>query len=399
LFAGIFSLFHLPDKNRNICEMLEELRTTVAITKCTGYDGEELSEKINRLLNLLGGLDRFVRPGMKVLLKPNLLSAKAPERAITTHPEIVAVVAREVRKLGAEVIVGDSPGGAKRGVKRVWDNTGMSAMAEREGLTLVNFEAAGVEKFSVDGRPYYLAKPAVEADLIISLPKFKTHVLTLLTGGVKNVFGFIPGFRKGNYHKEFPKPDEFAQIIVDILSLKSPELTIMDAILSMEGDGPSSGTPRWTNLLLASSDPVALDAVAAEIVGLKPDRVPTTRIAAEAGLGIGWPEAINIVGEKPSEVRIRDFKLTSNRKLELLPKFLWKIIEPYVWVRPSFLMKLCNKCYTCVDSCPTGALRIGIEKFPLFDYNLCINCWCCHELCPEGSVFVDQSWLAKKFIR
>jgi uncharacterized protein (DUF362 family)/Pyruvate/2-oxoacid:ferredoxin oxidoreductase delta subunit len=379
--------------------MHDELQTTVAITTCDSYNAEKLYPKMDYLLGLLGGIENFVKPGQKVLLKPNLLSAKDPDRAITTHPMIVAAVARKVRECGAEVMVGDSPGGAKRGVRRVWRNTGMLEMAEREKIELVNFEASGVEKFSIDGRDYFLAKPAIEADAIISLAKLKTHVLTLMTGGIKNIFGLIPGFRKANYHKEYPKPNEFAQVITDILSLRPPTLTIMDAILSMEGDGPSSGNPRWSNLLLASSDPVAIDAIASEIIGLNPSRVPTIRIASEAGLGIGWPEAVNVVGERLADVKIRDFKLTSNRKLELIPKFLWNLLSPYVWVRPAITEEICTSCYSCVDSCPTGALQKGVRKIPIFDYDLCINCWCCHELCPEKSVFVDQSWLAKKFIR
>jgi uncharacterized protein (DUF362 family)/NAD-dependent dihydropyrimidine dehydrogenase PreA subunit len=336
---------------------------------------------------------------MKVLLKPNFLSAKDPDRAITTHPEIVAAVAREVRKLGAEIIIGDSPGGAKRGVRRVWRNTGMLDMAEREGLELVSFEASGVKEFKVNGRSYFLSKPAVEADFIISLPKLKTHVLTLMTGAIKNMFGLIPGFRKATYHKQFPKPNDFAQVIVDILSIKPPGLTIMDAILAMEGDGPSSGHPRRTNLMLASTDPVALDAVAADIIGLKPNKVPTTRIASDAGLGIGWPEAVNVVGERLADVRIPDFKLTSNRRLELIPNFLVRMIDPYIWVRPAIDRDLCTACYTCVNSCPVGALSNENHSPPVINHDKCINCWCCHELCPDKSVYIEKSWLAQKFIR
>jgi uncharacterized protein (DUF362 family)/NAD-dependent dihydropyrimidine dehydrogenase PreA subunit len=378
--------------------MFDELRSRVAVVSCDSYDTNILTERVKYALGLLGGLDNYVRPGMRVLLKPNLLSAKPPERAITTHPELVAVVARLVREMGGDVFVGDSPGGAKRGVKRVWENTGMQAMAEREGLELINFEASGVEKFSLNGRSYYLARAAVDADLIISLPKLKTHVLTLMTGAIKNVFGLIPGFRKGNYHKEFPRPMDFANIVADILSLRSPALTIMDAVLSMEGDGPSSGTPRRTNLLLASPDPVALDVIASEIIGLDPNMVPTIRVASDAGLGIGWPEAIDILGENISDVKIEDFRLTSNRKMELIPKILWKVIAPLVWVRPNLKSDKCSMCYTCVESCPTDSLKIGPNRLPVFNYDLCINCWCCHELCPEKSIFVDQSWVARKFI-
>ena len=378
--------------------MLNELRSKVAIVDCNSYDIDTVTLKISQALELLGGLGKYVKPGMTVLLKPNMISAKAPERAITTHPEIVAAVAKEVRKLGATPIVGDSPGGAKINISRVWENTGMKAMAEREGLRLVNFEAAGSQPFRCNGRSYYLAKPAVEADLIINLPKLKTHVLTLMTGAVKNVFGLIPGFRKGNYHKEFPKPHDFAEVVVDILSVKTPALTIMDAVLSMEGDGPSSGHPRWTNLILASRDAVAVDAIASEIIGLNPGRVPTTRIASDAGLGIGWPEMIETLGLPLEKVKIPDFKLTSNRKLELLPKFFVRAIDPFVWIRPSIVRDLCTSCGTCVSSCPTGALRLNGDRTPAFDYDLCINCWCCHELCPEKAVQIKKSWLARKFV-
>jgi uncharacterized protein (DUF362 family)/Pyruvate/2-oxoacid:ferredoxin oxidoreductase delta subunit len=379
--------------------MFEEVKPRVAIETCRSYDPSEVSEKIDSLLSHLGGLEQFVKPGMKVLLKPNFLSAKEPERAITTHPEIVAAVAREVRKLGGEIIIGDSPGGAKRGVRRVWKNTGMLEMAEREKLDLISFEASGVVEFKLNGSHYFLAKPAVEADLIINLPKLKTHVLTLMTGAVKNMFGLIPGFRKATYHKQFPKPGEFAQIIVDILSLKPPALSIMDAVLAMEGDGPSSGQPRWTNLLFASKDPVALDAIAADIIGLKPNSVPTTRIASDAGLGIGWPEAIDIAGECLEDIRQTDFVLTSNRKLSLIPKFLVRFIDPYIWVRPAIDKSLCTGCRNCITSCPVGALSDNGDDSPIINYDTCINCWCCHELCPDKSVYIDKSWLAEKFIR
>jgi uncharacterized protein (DUF362 family)/Pyruvate/2-oxoacid:ferredoxin oxidoreductase delta subunit len=378
---------------------MENLTSTVAVTRCNGYYPKLVDEKVGHILELIGGLEQFIKPGMRVLLKPNLISAKAPERAITTHPEIVAAVARRIKKLDAEPIIGDSPGGAKRGINRVWENTGMKDMAVRENIELVCFEATGVVEMKCNGRNYYLAREAVEADFIINLPKLKTHVLTMMTGAVKNVFGLVPGFRKGNYHKEFPKPDDFAEIIVDILSLASPGLTIMDGILSMEGDGPSSGTPRPTNLLLASCDPVALDAIVGEIIGLGPNQVSITRKASEAGLGIGWPDAVKVIGERLNDVKIQDFRLTSNRKFELLPEFLMKMLGSLIWIRPAILKKNCSVCQTCVTSCPTGSLRTNGKNAPEFDYNLCINCWCCHELCPEKSIFVNKSLLARKFIR
>jgi len=347
---------------------------------------------------LIGGLDKFVKPGMRVLLKPNLISAKVPERAITTHPELVAAVAREVRKVGGNPVIGDSPGGAKRGLDRVWDKTGMKAIADRDGLELVNFEATGVVEMKCNGRTFHMSKEAVEADFIINLPKLKTHVLTLLTGAIKNIYGLIPGFRKGNYHKEYPKPDEFAEIVVDIFSLVTPGLSIMDGILAMEGDGPSSGTPRWVNLLISSTDAVALDSIVGEIIGFRPYQVPTTKIASESGLGIGWPQAVSVLGESVQDVKISDFKLTSNRKFELIPKPIWNLIGSFIWIRPAIEESSCTSCNTCVTSCPTGAMTAIKDNVPVFDYDKCISCWCCHELCPEKSVYVDKSFLAKKLI-
>jgi len=379
--------------------MMESLAPKVSIIRSDRYDIGYLADKLKSVLEPLGGIGEFVKPGQKILLKPNLISAKAPERAITTHPALVAAVAREVRRAGGTPVVGDSPGGAKRGINRIWRNTGMLEMAEKENLELINFEATGVEKFNINGKVYYLSKAAMEVDAIINLPKLKTHVLTLMTGAIKNMYGLVPGFRKGNYHKQYPRPYDFAEIVVDIFSIKMPVLTIMDGILGMEGDGPSSGTPRWINLLLTSRDPVALDAIAADIIGLNPENVPTTKIASEAGLGIGWPEAIEVVGETLESVKIDDFKLTSNRKFDLIPKLLWKIAGYMIWIRPAINKDQCSQCFTCVQSCPTGALKLDGDKFPVFNYDLCINCWCCNELCPDQSVFVDKSWLAKKLIR
>jgi len=372
----------------------------VAVVRADSYDREFLYGRLKEMLALIGGLEKFVRPGMKVLLKPNLLSAKAPDRAITTHPEIVATVARMVRELGATVKIGDSPAGAKTGIERVWDETGLSEIARRDNLELVGFEKAGTEPVKVGKNTFYIAKPVLEADLVINLPKLKTHVLTLLTGGVKNIFGVIPGFRKGMYHKEAPNPRHFSRIIVDIFSAVQPALNILDGILIMEGDGPASGTVRKGNMLMASTDAVALDTVAAEIVGLTPQKVHTIKYASEAGLGIGWLEGIEVVGETLNDLKLDDFELTSNLGLELLPKFLVDIINPYLWMRPKVDEDSCVMCLECVEACPTKAMQVPDGgSIPVMNKDLCINCWCCHEICPENAVFINKSWLAQKFIR
>jgi len=380
--------------------VLKDVIPKVAIVRADSYERRSLEEKLREVLDLIGGLERFIKPGMKVLVKPNLLSAKAPDRAITTHPELVAAVAGMARDLGAEVKIGDSPAGAKTGIQRVWDNTGLTEIARRDNLELVGFERSGTLPIKVGPRTYYISKPVLEADFIINLPKLKTHVLTLMTGAIKNMFGAVPGFRKGLYHKEAPNPRHFSRIVVDIFSAVQPGLNIMDAILMMEGDGPASGTVRGGKMLLASTDAVALDTVAASIIGLTPQKVHTIKYAAEAGLGIGWLEGIEIVGEMLNSVKIDDFELTSNRALELLPKFLMDAIGPFLWMRPKVDENSCVLCGDCVNSCPTKAMRqLDDNSTPLVDKELCISCWCCHEICPENAIFINKSFLARKFIR
>jgi uncharacterized protein (DUF362 family)/Pyruvate/2-oxoacid:ferredoxin oxidoreductase delta subunit len=372
------------------------MKSKVSIERCDDYLIDNVRSAIKRSFENLGGLRNLVKPGDKVLIKPNLLSAKDPSRAITTHPSVVQAVAEEVKVLQANPYIGDSPGGADRGVKRVWDNTQMSLASHNSGVPLVSFEEKGVDKrISQTGRTYYIARPALEADVIISLGKLKTHTLTLMTCGIKNMFGVIPGFRKGEYHKQYPKPEMFAEVIVDIYSLMTPRLTLVDAIVGMEGDGPSSGQPNYLGFLLASQDAVAMDTVAAKILGFKDGEIDSTRIAAKRGLGVNDLSQIEIAGESIDKVKPISFKLPSNRFLKLIPKFLVDLIAPLVWVRPNIYDGNCTNCNICVENCPLETISSG-KKRPVFDYSNCVNCMCCHELCPQKAIYLEKSWLAKK---
>ncbi|MGB2980988.1 MAG: DUF362 domain-containing protein, partial [Candidatus Zixiibacteriota bacterium] len=342
------------------------------------------------------GLERFVKKDQTVLIKPNLLSAKDPSRAITTHPSVVRAVTEQVQELGAVPILGDSPGGVDRGIKRVWENTKLSEVSGQTGAKLVAFESSGVyPKTTPEGRTYFIAKPVLDADVVISLAKLKTHTLTLMTGAVKNMFGSIPGFRKAVYHKEAPKPKDFAKVIVDIFSLTKPHVTLVDAIVAMEGDGPSSGDPKYAGLLLAGTDAVALDMLAARIMGFKDGEIDITVEAQRRGLGPKSFEQIEILGEDLSQIPLPKFVLPSNRLIRMIPNFLLKLVGPFVWVRPNILDGNCINCNICVENCPTKTIRAG-EKRPSFDYTNCINCMCCHELCPEKAVYLEKSRIAKR---
>ena len=369
------------------------LKTVVAMEKCSGYQPEELREALQRCFHPFGGAGAFISRGDRVLLKPNMLSAKAPERAITTHPEIISSMAEIVRDLGATPVIGDSPGGVLRGVERVWNNTGIRDMAKKNDIELVSFEAAGSEEIDSGGYRFYVARPVLEADRVINLAKLKTHTLTLLTAAVKNMFGVVPGFRKSVLHKMYPKPKEFAEMLVELYSVVRPDFSIVDAVLAMEGNGPSSGEPAWLNLLLAGEDAVAIDAVSASVIGYKPGVIDSTRIAGEKGVGISVLDDIHRTGSGAG-FRAEGFELTSNTGLRMIPDFLVKLVKPLVWIRPEIDPAVCTGCRLCEKSCPVKVISYDGEVCEI-DSSGCVNCMCCHELCPENAVEVRMSRLAR----
>lgn len=371
----------------------------VALVRCESYDSDAVARAIREALGLVGGLRQVVSSGQNVLLKPNLLSAKAPERAITTHPGVLAAVAAAVRAAGGRPSVGDSPGGAVRGIERVWRNTGMLEMSETAGVPLVNFEASGSVELRGRLRTYMVARPVVDADVVINVPKLKTHVLTAYTGCVKNMYGAIPGFGKGRLHSVAPRPVPFSRIVVDVYSLVRPALHVMDAVVAMEGDGPSGGRPRHVGALLVGTDGVAVDAVAAQMIGFREGRVPTIAWAAELGLGTAKLSEIEVVGEDPASFDLTGFELPSSGVLNFIPTFVVRALKPWIWVRPEMSAEWgCRgeACGLCVKSCPVDALLMT-EAGPVADGEACVECLCCHEVCPENAVRVRLSWLARRF--
>ena len=368
--------------------------TVIAIERCVSYRSPEIGPAVERALSGALGDDVGLLRGRRVLVKPNLLSAREPERGVTTHPAVVGGVIDFLRDRGADVAVGDSPAGALRGVRRVYENTGMLGLCESKLVPLINFEASGCVMRSVDGRGYPIAKALLDFDLVVSIPKLKTHILTLMTAAIKNVFGCVPGFQKSSLHLAHPRPGAMSRVLVDVFSLIRPWVTLVDAVKAMEGDGPSSGSLRDLNFIAAARDCVALDACLSRIVGIDPEKVPTIREAVRRGLGTASADSMVFPALRPEDVAVRDFKVPGNWKFRLIPGAAASLLRRLVWVRPVVDRDACTGCGDCVRVCPAGAMKLEAGRASV-DPDRCVSCLCCHEACPHFAVGMRMSRLAR----
>jgi uncharacterized protein (DUF362 family)/Pyruvate/2-oxoacid:ferredoxin oxidoreductase delta subunit len=360
----------------------------VALARCENYDREKVFLAVKRAVGLVGGIGDFVKAGMNVLLKPNLLSARPPEDAVDTHPEVVRAVARLVKEAGARPLIGDSPGGYGKNIDEVFAKSGMKAMAQEEGVDLVKFTTPNF----IDGIP--IARHALDSGCIISIPKLKTHCITLITAAVKNMYGVVTGVYKAECHSRAPKEEDFAKIVAKVYSLVRPHLTVLDGIMAMEGDGPGSGEPRMMNLVMAGRDAVAIDACVAVLVGIKPDDVRVTKEAHETGLGECDMSRIELVGDDMGSFMARDFKLPQTMPLKLIPRPLANNLAAMVRFKPYIDNSVCTRCNLCKISCPVSAITIERDRCSI-DYKRCVRCLCCHEVCPYRAIGIRRNILTR----
>jgi len=362
-------------------------QATVAIVRATEYETATIEAAVAKSLKIIGGIDDLVRPGRKILLKINHLPpASAPEKGIITHPVFTEAVIRHLQGMGAEITVGDDIESA-----RGFAISGYDEMCRRNGVQLINFREQGFTETPGDGRilkSIHLANFIREVDSIINLPKLKTHSLAVLTGGIKNNYGFIPSGRRVRWHGEYARPNDFNGVLVDIFAAVKPQLTIMDGIVAMEGEGPALGSLRQLGVILASRDTVALDTVAAAVIGLDPGTVGAIRQAAARGLGSGDLARIKTVGEKRAAVRCPDFKLPLNATSRLTgqaPRHLIRHLMGQYTIQPYLIIENCVHCGECQNICPAGAIHETDGRFEI-DYRKCIRCLCCGEVCRYDAI-------------
>jgi uncharacterized protein (DUF362 family)/ferredoxin len=365
-------------------------QSTVALVRCPTYDPDLVYEALSRGVELLGGVDRFVTPGERLLLKPNLLAGDDPDKVVTTHPSVLAASTRLFQEGGATVCFGDSPGLDRPA--RAAERAGLMEAGTRSGAEFVDFSSGsrmdnpGGEL--VSGFP--IAQPVQECDAIINLPKMKSHQLTRITGAVKNLFGSVPGQRKALYHVQFPDVMAFCTLLVELNLRLRPRLHVMDGVVAMEGNGPRSGDPRPMGVLILSDDPIAVDAAFCRIIALDPKFIPTNVIGQRQGLGHFQERDVEFVGDPLESFVDPDFKIIRKPVYSNASYAHYNIIKNAVLPRPVIDPDRCIKCGRCVEACPVPdkALRFadGRRQPPRYDYNRCIRCYCCHEMCPERAI-------------
>ena len=370
----------------------------VIIKECKDYNLKNLIEKINDGIDSLGGWALFVKAGDRVLLKVNLIGPKSSDSAAITHCEFVRALTRILKERDCEVWIGDSSGGAIAGVAPTAQSfraSGLEKVAKEEGAIIKNFDKEGVVEFSPKGKlkeKMYLAKPIYDADVVINLPKFKTHMMGIYTGAIKNVFGCIPGLRKAKYHKMATTPGDFGEILADIHECGKFHLHIMDGIQAMQGDGPTAGEVYQANKILISNDPLALDVVAIKMLGLDIEDLPILAASKDRIVGEGSLDNIKVEGDFQSIPRLNDFKLPAFQRGARLRNF--NILIPvinFLHSKPRVNLKKCKNCNVCVESCPVEVIDKDTKEI---NYEECIECLCCHELCMYKAIDLKRSIIA-----
>lgn len=376
----------------------------VSIVKCGSY--AEAARGVHESLAMLGGMAACVKKGDRVVIKPNYVSRKNPAEAATTHPQILRAVIAEAQACGGIVTVAESPGGPynKSALKVVYDGCGAyDAIAGTEAE--LNFDTEFEEVEFPEGhtlKKFPIIKPILDADVIISLAKLKTHAMTSYTGAVKNLYGTIPGTYKAELHFRLNDRRAFCSMLVDLCECVKPTLSIMDAVWGMEGNGPTAGESRHIGLVMASANAHALDLAACKLIDYRPDEVDTVKFAEERGLIPKTADELEILGEKIEPLVMKDFKKPESHfdLLHILPvpTAVRAWITDRLSARPVPGFDMCIGCGECARCCPPGAIDMK-DKHPVIRRDACIKCFCCQELCPKKAIKIKRGLLNRAMLK
>ncbi len=384
----------------------------VVTTRCADYELESVRAAVKRVLEPLGGIAAFVRPGERIALKPNLLFGVSPDQGITTHPAVVTAMAAEVREAGAYPIVVESPGSGivhvKGVIERVYRRTGMREAADTHGFELsgdMGWEAVSNPEGRLVRR-LEVMDPILKADGVINLAKFKTHAFMIFTGATKNMFGVIPGLNKVGYHAKLADPLLFGDMLLDVAGLIRPRLSLVDAIVGLEGMGPGTGgKARPLGFLVAGTDTVAMDVACCRIARIDTTAVPVLEAAKARGMWCGRAADIETEGVPVADLEVKDFQLPVRRAREAgsspiarLERLTRPLIRGGFSPMPRPKADRCTLCRSCERACPTKAMGMG-EQVAKVDDSLCIRCYCCHEVCPSAAIDLDFVGLGRAMHR
>ncbi|MGI6766671.1 MAG: DUF362 domain-containing protein [Lentihominibacter sp.] len=404
--------------------MTQRNKSQVALVKCDSYDRKEVEAAVKKALELLGGLDNIfaereqagkVLPALSgnscIVLKPNLLTKASPEKAVTTHPEVFRAVGKALLDASfSNLKYGDSPGNVSHNSLKTAEECGIRQVADELGLKAGDFDSGTEVKFP-EGRTakkFVLCNEVLQADGIINICKMKTHQLERITGAMKNTYGCVYGINKAAGHALYPTAERFAGMIADLNRMIVPRLHIMDGIVAMEGNGPHSGNPVDMKVILASTDPVALDTVFCMLIHLDRELVPTNTAGHEAGVGNIADDEIEILTSDVMDVKYDNPEFDVQRSRDYRGKFNYAFMKPLYRLlekKPIILAGRCIGCGICVDTCPVNPKAVRLKdsragigtagQIAVYDYGKCIKCYCCQEMCPEKAITVRKSLMAR----
>jgi uncharacterized protein (DUF362 family)/NAD-dependent dihydropyrimidine dehydrogenase PreA subunit len=365
----------------------------VSICRAGDYDFDTIFQAVGRCLELIGGLDKIIKRTDRVFVKINHLIASPPEKGIVTHPVFLQAVLEILKRCSGDITVGDD---IKSDGEDGFSISGIRQACQKVGVRLINLRERGFVETVCNGsrlEKVYLSRAALEADLIVNLPRLKTHALTVFTGGIKNMYGTIPSGQRTRFHFDFVKVEDFALMLTDIFAAITPRLTIMDGIMAMEGEGPATGKLKNLGIVLASRDAVALDAVATRIIGLDPLSVFTTRYADARGLGTGRLPDISVLGDSIEGVAATGFKLPAAYNTAIIHRVapsITRFLNKQMVIKPKVMKNLCTGCFECVGICPTGA-AVENGNIAAINQSICIHCLCCNEVCRFKAIALGRT--------